>query len=109
MAEITAKSSNEEEIKLVQEGEGVADATTTAASATEAPKGTPAQDSSRAGGGWGGWGFSAFSYLSDLQKVATVAAEEISRNVHFSFLHLVCAFGFPVFLDYLAIVEDGIQ
>nr|GMD85785.1 uncharacterized protein LOC109161907 [Ipomoea batatas] len=80
MAEITAKSSNEEEIKLVQEGEGVADATTTAASATEAPKGTPAQDSSRAGGGWGGWGFSAFSYLSDLQKVATVAAEEISRN-----------------------------
>nr|GMD90432.1 uncharacterized protein LOC109161907 [Ipomoea batatas] len=80
MAEITAKSSNEEEIKLVQEGEGVADATTTAASATEAPKGTPAQDSSRAGSGWGGWGFSAFSYLSDLQKVATVAAEEISRN-----------------------------
>ncbi|XP_019166018.1 PREDICTED: uncharacterized protein LOC109161907 [Ipomoea nil] len=77
MAEITAKSSNEEEIKLVQEGEGVTEATTTA---TEAPKGTPAQDSSRAGGGWGGWGFSAFSYLSDLQKVATVAAEEISRN-----------------------------
>ncbi|MCD7462972.1 hypothetical protein HAX54_049696 [Datura stramonium] len=32
------------------------------------------------GGGWGGWGFSAFSYISDLQKVATTAAEEISRN-----------------------------
>lgn len=33
------------------------------------------------GGGWGGWGFSPLSYLSDLQKAATVAAEEISRNV----------------------------
>lgn len=97
MSEITTKSSNEEEIKLVQEGEGVTDAATTAASATEAPKRTPEPDSSRAGGGWGGWGFSAFSVLSDLQKAATVAAEEISRNVPFSFLHLVCAFGFPKF------------
>ncbi|XP_049401319.1 uncharacterized protein LOC125865172 [Solanum stenotomum] len=34
------------------------------------------------GGGWGGgWGLSAFSYLTDFQKAATVAAEEISRNV----------------------------
>lgn len=32
---------------------------------------------------WGGWGLSPLSFLSDLQKAATVAAEEISRNVRF--------------------------
>lgn len=35
------------------------------------------------GGNWGGWGFSPLTILSDLQKAAAVAAEEISRNVHF--------------------------
>ncbi|KAL2460208.1 hypothetical protein Adt_43628 [Abeliophyllum distichum] len=39
-----------------------------------------AQPSAENENGGGGWGFSPFSYLSDLQKVATVAAEEISRN-----------------------------
>ncbi|KAF9595681.1 hypothetical protein IFM89_002585, partial [Coptis chinensis] len=32
------------------------------------------------GGGWGGWGLARFSVLSDLQKVATLAAEKLSRN-----------------------------
>lgn len=41
------------------------------------------------GGGWGGWGgFSPFSVLSDLQKAATVAAEEISRNVTLPYPYL---------------------
>ncbi|KAG0495212.1 hypothetical protein HPP92_006206 [Vanilla planifolia] len=31
-------------------------------------------------GGWGGWGFPSFSVLSDLQKVASAAAQEISKN-----------------------------
>lgn len=41
----------------------------------------PSSENETGGGGWGGWGFSPLSYLSDLQKAATVAAEEISRNV----------------------------
>ncbi|KAL2477215.1 hypothetical protein Fot_46229 [Forsythia ovata] len=44
------------------------------------PAAQPSAENENGGGGWGGWGFSPFSYLSDLQKVATVAAEEISRN-----------------------------
>ena len=46
----------------------------------------------KSGGGWGGWGFSAFSVLSDLQKAATVAAEEISRNVLFIFSLLLVVY-----------------
>ncbi|KAL7002769.1 hypothetical protein U1Q18_003925 [Sarracenia purpurea var. burkii] len=40
----------------------------------------PPKEGAAVGAGWGGWGFSPFSVISDLQKVATVAAEEISRN-----------------------------
>lgn len=74
MAEKETKSSSEE-IKLVEE---IKEEDKTAAAAEEA-KSPPTQ--SGGGGGWGGWGFSPLSYLSDLQKAATVAAEEISRNV----------------------------
>lgn len=53
---------------------------------------TAAPPPNSGGGGWGGWGFSAFSVLSDLQKAATVAAEEISRNVRFVFSFLLVLF-----------------
>ncbi|XP_019226240.1 PREDICTED: protein FAM114A2-like isoform X2 [Nicotiana attenuata] len=50
--------------------------------AESTPQRPPPPGDGGGGGGWGGgWGFSAFSYLTDLQKAATVAAEEISRNV----------------------------
>ncbi|KAL0412525.1 UNVERIFIED_CONTAM: hypothetical protein Sradi_1454200 [Sesamum radiatum] len=49
-----------------------------AAAAAEQP--SSVEETGGGGGGWGGWGFSPLSYLSDLQKVAAVAAEEISRN-----------------------------
>ena len=52
------------------------------ATAAEAPP--PHKEDGGGGGGWGGWGFSPFSVFSDLQKAATVAAEEISRNVSLS-------------------------
>ncbi|KAG8368309.1 hypothetical protein BUALT_Bualt15G0032200 [Buddleja alternifolia] len=65
-----SKKSSESEIKPEMEE--------TPAGAGEQPS---AVAESGGGGGWGGWGFSPLSYLSDLQKAATVAAEEISRNV----------------------------
>lgn len=46
-----------------------------------AKKETEVAEKEVGGGGWGGWGISPFSVFSDLQKAATVAAEEISRNV----------------------------
>ncbi|XP_009772754.1 methyl jasmonate esterase 1-like [Nicotiana sylvestris] len=50
--------------------------------AESTPQPPPPPGDGGGGGGWGGgWGFSAFSYLTDLQKAATVAAEEISRNL----------------------------
>ncbi|MCD7448498.1 hypothetical protein HAX54_042635 [Datura stramonium] len=52
--------------------------------ASEEAQPPPPRDGSGgiSGGGWGGsWGLSAFSYLTDFQKAASVAAEEISRNV----------------------------
>ena len=52
----------------------------------------------KSGGGLGGWGFSAFSVLSDLQKAATVAAEEISRNVRFIFSLLIFAYVYNRFI-----------
>lgn len=64
MAENRTKSSDDK-VNLVEESPSPAQ---------------PSGENENSGGGWGGWGFSPFSYLSDLQKVATVAAEEISRN-----------------------------
>lgn len=70
----TTESSNHEIVKTPEE---------TPILAAEAVQPPPPGDSvSGGGGGWGGgWGLSAFSYLTDFQKAATVAAEDISRNV----------------------------
>ncbi|CAL5385753.1 unnamed protein product [Camellia sinensis] len=50
-------------------------------SLSKSPKQEEEAEAPGRGGGWGGWGFSPFSVLSDLQKAATVAAQEISRNM----------------------------
>lgn len=61
--------------------DGSADLPLTEKEPEPAPKGAES-------GGWGGWGFSPFSVLSDLQKAATVAVDEISRNVFLFFFSL---------------------
>ncbi|XP_016476873.1 uncharacterized protein LOC107798405 [Nicotiana tabacum] len=69
------KTTNHEIVETPEE-----EAPILAADSTPEPPALPGDGGG--GGGWGGgWGFSAFSYLTDLQNAATVAAEEISRNV----------------------------
>lgn len=83
MSDRRTKSSNHEIAETPEETPILA------AEAAQPPP--PGDGSGGGGGGWGGgWGLSAFSYLTDFQKAATVAAEEISRNVLLFLLISLC-------------------